>query len=245
MTWRYDGSFEGFLSAVVRTYREKRLPDHLTKTLPKETLFESLLTIPTDYEDAAKLLQAIKNTLGKKAYERIVHTFLCDDQEIENDLLRYIRLGFKEPSILENLSHPTIYSVEGYQRRVLSTLHTMNAYVRFRSLEDGTLYAPFHPPRNVLPLMGGHFTKRFSDEKFILHDVKRAMALTYDGKNISLHHVHAFETPKTSEDELRFSALWKNFFTNVSLKSRQNLQAQQRHVPLLYRQWMCEFDEST
>lgn len=239
--WRYDGSFEGYLSAVVRSYTDKTLPDLLTKTEVKMGLFDEILDIPIDTTDALKLIHAIDKQLGKEIKEKIYHTFLCDDMPFENDLLRYIRLGFKEPSLLEMISHPLIYAIEEYQKRTLRTVHKMNAFSRFETLEDGTLYAQISPPRNVLPLMGGHFKKRFKEERFIIHDLKRSIALVYDTKTLELHSVHDYVIPKRSLDEQTYQNLWKRFFDHVTITQRINQNLQRSHVPLLYRHLMCEF----
>ncbi len=241
MIWRYDSSFEGFLSAVVRSYTDKSLPDFLTRTEVEMGLFDEILDIPTNTADAYKLLNAIENQLGTKIKHKVFHTFLCDDQPFENDLLRYIRLGFKDPSLLERISHPLVYSIEEYQKRTLRTVHKMNAFSRFETLEEGTLYAQIAPPRNVLPLMGGHFKKRFQHERFIIHDLKRSTALVYDKKTLELHTIHDYEEPVRSEDEATYQHLWKRFFDHVAITQRLNPKLQRSHVPLLYREWMCEF----
>jgi probable DNA metabolism protein len=241
MIWRYDGSFEGFLSAVVQSYTDKTLPNLLTKSEVEIGLFDEILDVSTNTKDALKLLHAIEKQLGKKIKEKIYHTFLCDDQPFENDLLRYIRLGFKEPSLLEMISHPLVYAIEEYQKRTLRTIHKMNAFSRFETLEDGTLYAQISPPRNVLPLMGGHFKKRFKHERFIIHDLKRSMALIYDGDSLELHNIHDYDLPQRSCDEEKYQHLWKRFFDHVAISERFNPKLQRSHVPLLYREWMCEF----
>lgn len=244
MTWIYDGSFEGFLSAVIKSYREKMLPDLLTKTPPNEGLFDEIIEVVNVPEDVVKLSQSIRLQLGQKIEERIFHTFLCDDEPFENDLLRYIRLGLKDPMTLTLLSHPTVYAIEIYQRRVLRALHKMNAYLRFESLDEGTLYAKISPPCNTLPLMGKSFTNRLRDEKFIIHDLKRARALIYDGKELHIHNLHAIDLPQHSSDELYYQHLWKRFFDSVAITERLNPKLQRQHVPLYYREYMCEFDST-
>ena len=76
MIWRYDGSFEGFLSAVVQSYTDKTLPDLLTKSEVEIGLFDEILDISTNTKDALKLLHAVEKQLGKKIKEKIYHTFL-------------------------------------------------------------------------------------------------------------------------------------------------------------------------
>ena len=242
MTWVYDGSLEGFLTTVVESYERKRLPDAIVRVMPEETLFNDTEVIFTRDDAAAKLLEALRTKFPDTAFERLFHGFLCDDQPVERDLLLYIRLGFKEIVLLDQLSHPVVFAVEQYQKRVLSTLHKMHAFTRFEVLSDNTLYAQIDPPRNVLPLMGRHFRKRFSKERFIIHDLMRRKALIYDTRNIALESVHSFEIPDYHDDEAAFQKLWKRFFDQIAIEERLNSDLQRQHVPLLYRGHMSEFD---
>lgn len=241
MIWIYDGSFVGFLSAVVKSYHEKTLPEILTKTPPDGGLFDEIIEVINTPEDVAKLSKSIRTQLGKTIEERIFHTFLCDDVPFENDLLRYIRLGLKDPANLTLLSHPIVYAIESYQRRVLRALHKMNAYLRFETLDEGTLYAKIAPACNTLPLMGKSFKNRLRNEKFIIHDLKRSLALIYDGQELHIHNVHAIDLPQHSSDELYYQHLWKRFFDSVAITERLNPKLQKQHVPLYYRDYMCEF----
>ncbi|MEY3091090.1 MAG: hypothetical protein RL113_1406 [Pseudomonadota bacterium] len=241
MVWIYDGSFEGFLTALHRTYTSKTIPDKLTKEISTISLLDECITIETDLEIASRVSKRIGKHFPKKIQERMAHVFLCDDLSFEVDLLLYIRIGFKNLNLMQNLSHPVIYAIEGYQKRLLSTVHKMDAFTRFEMLEDGTLYAKIAPPRNVLPLLGRHFVKRLKKERFIIHDIKRSLIAVSDGKILELYPILEASEPKVHSEELHFQKLWKNFFDNVAIESKQNYTLQRSYIPLLYRGLMTEF----
>lgn len=239
--WCYDGTFEGFLSLVHESYIHKTIPDRITADEITPNLLDERQWIETDDAIARRVAASLNERFSKETLQRIKHTFLCDDSTPERDLLLYIRLGFKSPRALEDFAHPIVYAIHGYERRVLSTLHKMNAYLRFEELEDKTLYARISPPRNVLPLMEGHFRKRLRGENFIIHDTARSIALLYrEGEN-SFVRVESFETPTLSVEEGSFRRLWKTFFDSVAIESRLNPTLQRSHVPLKYRTYMSEF----
>lgn len=241
MLWEYDGSFEGFLSLVHQSYTLKIIPDRIVRNEYFGQLLDEQIWIETNPLHAHKVAVSLKNHFSKKVLERIQHAFLCDDSEPEKELLLYIRLGFKSLDFLNNLAHPTIYAVHGYQRRVLSTLHKMNAYLRFEELEDKTLYAKIAPPRNVLPLMAPHFKKRLRGEAFIIHDTARSLALWFKEDQMNIEFVETYTHPETSQEEQKFRTLWKTFFDHVAIESRKNPALQRSHVPLKYRTYMHEF----
>ncbi len=138
MLWLYDGSFEGFLTALHRSYTHKCIPEVLTSDTSKLDLLSEPVTIETDVEVTKRVSSSIAQKFPKKIIERIYHVFLCDDVPRERDLLLYIRMGFKDLALLDDLSHPVVYAVEQYQKRVFSTIHKMHEFLRFEMLEDGT-----------------------------------------------------------------------------------------------------------
>lgn len=241
MVWLYDGSFEGFLTALHRTYTLKTMPEKLTKDISALTLLDESETIATDSEIAETVSKKIATHFPRKIQERLFHIFLCDDMPFERDLLLYLRLGFKEVSLLDDLSHPIVFSVEQYQKRVLSTVHKMYAFTRFEMIEDGMLYAKIAPPRNVLPLIGRHFVKRLRSERFIIHDIQRGWINVWDGTSLQIHEVLRVDAPTLHEEEQKYQNLWRTFFDTATIESRENYKVQRNFVPLLYREFMTEF----
>lgn len=239
--WLYDGSIAGFLSALVRTYRERQVPQTLVKQLGEHDLFASVQTVLTNLDEAQKMARHLREQLESVHYERVLHAFLCDDSAFELNLIRYARMGLHQPKSLFDLSEPVVYAVEGYQKRVLSTVHRMTGFTRFEELNDGTLYARVAPPRNVLTLLGKHFKKRFAQERFIIHDIQRELILTHADGTMNLHVVSDVQIPERSENEQQYQMLWRSFFDSVTIEERLNPKLQRQHVPLLYREWMSEF----
>lgn len=242
MTWVYDGSFEGFLSSVARSYTDRQIPRTLVPKYAPITLFDTPTLVETDVLSAEKLSNAMQRHFDHEIRQRIMQAFLCDDSAVERELLLYIRLGFKSKEHVKNLTHPVVYAVEQYQKRVLTTMHKMFAFTRFEVLEEGTLYARIEPPRNVLPLLGAHFVRRLGQERFIIHDLMRETALLHRDGTMELRRVHAFDTPTVSDDEEKFQRLWRTFFDKIAIESRYNPSLQRQFVPLKYRQWMTEFN---
>jgi probable DNA metabolism protein len=241
MLWEYDGSFEGFLTALHHSYVVKRIPARLSKEPNCANLLDERLFITTDQTIAQRAIARMKADFPSEIQQRIFHTFLCDDQSFERDLLLYMRMGFKDLALLRDLAHPVVYAVEGFQKRVLSTMHKMFGFTRFEMVEGKMLYAKIAPQRNVLPLLGKHFIKRLKHEQFIIHDIKRGTICVYDGKQLQLHEVLDAVAPTLDESEHHFQKLWRTFFDTVAIASRNNPKLQRQTVPLLYRDLMTEF----
>lgn len=192
-------------------------------------------------EKSYKVLEALKKKFKKKYFESILNTFMCDSVEFEKDLLNYIALGFKDQRELENINNESVFKIINLQKEFFSVYHKMSGFVRFEELDDGTLYAKIDVKFNVLYYLGKHFSKRFNNQKYIIHDIKRKLAFLHNEDYKGIENVSSFKAPTMSKDEEKFQKLWKTFFDSVSIESRKNKKLQQQFVPLIYRTYMSEF----
>ncbi len=242
MTYLYDGSFEGFLTLVYDSYTTKRSATKIIKDPHDIDLLDALSSIITNRTYATKVLQSLQKRFEKRYFKRIFHTFLCDSRDFEKALYDFVILGFRDQKLLEDIRHPSIFYLEKLEHEYFRHLHKMYGFVRFEELENGTLYAKIEGKFNLLPFLGKHFQKRLDGLDFILHDTDRSLAyLCHEEKGL-IQEVVEYEAPTLSKEELKFQKLWKTFLKSVTIQERKNPKLQQSWVPLLYRQYMLEFD---
>jgi probable DNA metabolism protein len=80
-----------------------------------------------------------------------------------------------------------------------------------------------------------HFTSRFPNEAFIIHDTKRNVLGLYDGsvaKEICAENKQV--TVYLSDDELNFKKLWKTYYDSVNIKERRNPRLRASFMPKRY-----------
>lgn len=237
----YDGSFEGFLSLIYNVYYEKLKPIKIYKNIPNEILFEEIKHIETKDDNSQKVFDSMKKIFPKNIVQKILNIFMCDTKDFEMQLLEFIILGFKNPSELFNINNSCVFYINNLEKELFKNVHRMYAYTRFEELEDGSLYAKIESNFNVIYFLAKHFIKRFNNQNFIIHDIKRKIAFIKNGTNIQIENISSFETPNYSQNEEKFQKLWKSFFNAVSIKERENKKLQQSQVPLIYRTYMSEF----
>ncbi len=240
----YDGSFEGYLSLVHDVYYEKLKPIKILKKLPDTLILDDIKEIDFQKEKSDKVLQALKTKFTKSNFEMIFHIFMCDSVEFELDLLHYIILGFKDQRELSNINYPFVFTLQGLQKELFRHGHKMTGFTRFSELDDGSLYAKIETKFNVVYHLGNHFLARFNNQNYIIHDVNRKLAYVKIGDTHQVQEVATFDEPIVSQNEEKFSNLWKTFFTSVAIKSRENKKLQKQMVPLIYRTFMTEFIEN-
>ncbi len=237
----YDGSFEGFLTLIYEIYYRKLKPSEILRQRPKRLILEELIFIQNDEEKASKVLNAIKQRFSKSAFELILNTFMCDSKEFEIYLIKYIILGFKDKSELNNINKEEVFYLQNLQKELFSHVHKMYGFVRFEELEDETLYAKIDTKFNIVYFLGKHFLKRLNNQIFIIHDINRKIAFIKNKDFLGVQNISSFEEPKLNKKEEKFKKLWTTFFKAVSIENRKNKKCQQNFVPLLYRTYMTEF----
>jgi probable DNA metabolism protein len=238
----YDGTFETFLSLVYEVYYKKLKPTSILKEYPDTLILEDIKEIEFNETNSLKVLDALKVKFEKQNFNMIFNIFMCDNDSFEMDLLHYIILGFKDQGELKNINHPAVFNLQNLQSELFRYNHKMTGFLRFEELEDGTLYAKVDSKFNIVYFQGKHFFKRFNNQSFIIHDIKRKLAFIKNDSFKGIQKVTDFDIPTVSKNEEKFKKLWKTFFDSVAIETRENKKLQQQFVPLIYRTYMSEFN---
>ena len=128
-----------------------------------------------------------------------------------NDTLRYIVLGFHIGSGISKLhGNPDVFAAHEIEKKINVEAERMRQFVRFSVMQGDILYARIEPDHNVLELIGDHFSDRFRNDPFLIHDVKRGKAMAgYQGR----WYIAGFseeDVPDESEEEKEYQTLWRN-----------------------------------
>ena len=125
----------------------------------------------------------------------------------------------------------------------------MLGFLRFRELENGTLYAEIEPDNDILDLLGPHFRVRFPQDRWLIRDLKRGKALAWDGKEVRLFSeaeangdiVKDVLKKGSAEAEEGVRDLFRLYFKTIEIEERRNPALQDRFVPRRYRKHLPEF----
>ncbi|MES2628742.1 MAG: TIGR03915 family putative DNA repair protein [Bacteroidota bacterium] len=241
----YDSSFGGLLTAVFECFERKPAAVHIQKENTEVPgLFSNIISIYTDEAKALRVWKGIQNTGGKMVALNLWKAWLSEQTGIEDVILQYTRHLFNNKSdISGDYNHPAVLHISKVLKMIGREKHRMEAFVRFRLLGDGSYYASIEPDFDVLPLISEHFRKRYADQRWIIHDLKRNYALSYD--LVSVSTVEFTETVTVSnelldESERQFNGLWNAYFDSTNIKERKNTRLHMRHVPKRYWKYLTE-----
>jgi probable DNA metabolism protein len=245
----YDGSFEGLLTAIFEIYERKLGLIKLQKGEWYEgAMFEETLKVITDDACAARVLKGLRKKLSPNAVQRLYISHMAEIANEENNLVGYIRYVFDSlQNIEDDYGNRFVMRVSEIVRMMRREKHRMEAFVRFQKLKDETYYATVEPDFNVLPLLIKHFRNRYTDQKWMIYDLKRNYGIYYnmhDTEFITLDFATVSKPGELisayTEDESIYQHLWKNYFHSVNIPARKNTKLHLRHIPKRYWKHLTE-----
>lgn len=252
--YRFDGSFDGLLTAVFDMFARKEQPEALYgpgHELP--LFFDAVHEVVTDTDKSARVWSKLGKVLTRTGRSALTTAFLTDNADFPTAAMRFIaRAVTSEVSIETDFSDPAVLSVLKECRRVNGEAHRLLQFVRFQKAVDGTYFAMMEPIFDVLPFAVRHFTDRFADQPFIIYDRARDYGYHYDGsevKRITLQgDSYHLATGRLSDeimdpDERLYQDLWRTYFKATTITERLNPRKQRQDMPARYWKYLTEMQK--
>ena len=243
--YRYDGTFGGLLTLLGRLVPNRILPDAIGVDPPlQQSLFCEVTTVETDEELVEGFYAELTKRLTPSCHSRIRHVFLAGHPEREMMICRYCLLAWEVGRKIGGmLAHPHVAPLWKLARQVGHEAHRYTGFVRFQDVKGGFYYAAISPDHRILPLIARHFAARFSDQQWVIHDVKHGEGIVYDRQRREwlILPMESHDEPDVTPAEERFQELWRSYFSTLAIAERENLRLQQSKVPLKVRPWLVEF----
>lgn len=242
LVYVYDGSFEGLLTAVFEAYYRKQEPERLEqKSCLQYGLLEEYVYIETDETKFKRVYASIKDKISEEALEWVYHVYLSDDMQAGTFIYEYLKLGWRMGrSVNLHLSDDRVLRVYKIYQRVAFEVHRMMGFVRFKLAEGSIYYAPVSPDNNIIELLAPHFSERLADQKWILHDVKRGIAVLYNTRDWIITEFEHENVIRLDKSESDYQKLWKDFFNTIGISSRVNPKLQKQLMPQRYWKHLTE-----
>lgn len=241
MDYLYDGTFEGLMTCIFYHYKKINASGIYELSNYQQSIMHDFEIIATDVEKAKTVCDAINKKVSKEAYVNIFYCYLSNIKNKENIILDFLVFAFKYGKKTMNFySHEKVLPINEAYTKVAKEVHRLIGILRFSDV-DGILYAKFSPDNDVLLLIVDHFADRYKYEKFIIHDEKRKKIAVYSNETWEIKEVSNLPNIEYSHDEKTIRNLWKQYFTDVAIKERTNINLQFQFVPARYRKNMVEF----
>ncbi len=243
----YDHSLDGFFTAVFEVYEYKiENPEIRKQGLPKPALFYGLHRVVTNPKKAERVFKKLSLLLGQNGVHQIIYSLLTEDEYCERPVLEVIRYAIANPEkkILGNMTNQAVLKLNRYTKQVGREKHRMEAFVRFRLINDDIYFAEIEPDFNVMPIIAKHFAQRYQDQKWLIFDQKRQYGLFYNLQSIETVEMDFNHQAKSKEvlgnNEDLYQNLWRTYFEKTNIKARKNTRLHIQHVPKRYWKYLTE-----
>ncbi len=248
----FDGSWKGLLTGVFEVFERKWFNARVfTEDDYQATMFDGCFTVITDNAKARRVYDGLRKRLDADSFKTFFYAFFSEQQAGYQYLLDMAVYVFQNPGkVSDNFGHPAVLGVSRFAKSVGREAHRMKAFIRFQKFSDGTFFEVIYPDFNVLPLIAGHFQKRYTDQPWVIYDEKRAFGLYYNKVLVQEITFHFWEQKKDTgvvvqrfdDGEIKYDQLWKDYYRSTTIASRKNEKLQRQHVPLRYRKYLNEFE---
>lgn len=247
----YDGTFDGFLTAVEEAMESEEFPEQIITTDKLETnLFMETRIIETNFEKAMRLMRRILKKLSREGLKSILYSYLSGDPGSEITLCKYLqKVMTANKNIETDLADPVVLKVMKTSEKVAKEVNLFKGIIRFREIEPGFFYAPIEPDHQITPLLAEHFRKRFADQRWLIHDRRRNSGIFCDGNRVRFLKDFELKPELTelsanqacfSQRENDYQKLWKLYFENIEIQERANPKLQRQHLPVRYWRYLVE-----
>ena len=251
----FDGSFEGWLTAVFTCYERgwQHQPELMLvaagDALPH--LWQQHIQVVTDTDKAQRVTKKLLALMGNRGMRQLLWAFLSEQPEVFSAMFRvvYYQLAHPEHNVWEHYTNPAVMQVSKLIKMVGRERHRMQAFIRFEHTQDGIYFARINPDFNVLPLISAHFAKRYADQDWAIYDVIRSYGLYYqkDAPQQGLQLIDriasdVLNNPEQlySEHEQHYQKMWQRYFKAVNIKERRNPKMHKQMLPKRYWQFLTE-----
>lgn len=241
LIFSYDGTFEGFLSAVFDSFAMKVIPSDIVINDNLEPSLLKIHYVETDSEHAKRVETGIREKLGETVLNMVKRAYLFDGEGKEISILLFIKKAFAEGrAIGSRIGEETVNKVYKMCVAVNNEAERFRQFTRF-SDSNGALVAVIHPKHFVLPLIKSFFCARIKNEHFMIYDAEHGAALIHTPERTAIIPVENLELPET-EDSF-YKNLWKSYYRHIAIASRYNPTCRRAHMPKRFWQYLPEVSD--
>lgn len=220
-TWLYDGTFDGFLSAVFDLYWQRTADVRIRKELVYiPSMREQAIFMPTVTANAERVWIGLGKRLSPRVMQDLFACYLAEQDGEEDNMVAFIRYVFATGQALEpDAQHPGLLRVKELAAKAWQEKQALEEQLRFEiAIEEEPLYyAMVEQAYNVLPLTVAYFKQRYTAQRWFIYDLGRrygifyahgradATVLLFEAAQRATHDIAAVWTP----DEGMYRRLWK------------------------------------
>ena len=243
ITFIFDGTKLGLLTCVFDAYYQRLMPKTLTDKQVQIGFYDNVYTIETDAQKAKRVSDCLKDAKTPFVLKNVAIALKSGREDKYTIIFNYLKtvIDNKNVNVSKNFANESVLAFYDLLKQITYEIHRFEGFIRFEESVDGYYYAHFSPDNDITWLLMPHFTARFANQAFIIHDVKRNVLGMYDGQNAE--QINAEDRQVTvylSDEEINFKKLWQTYYKSVNIKERKNHKLMKSFLPVRYWEHLPE-----
>jgi len=241
ITYKFDGTFEGLITAFYFAFKNKENPNFISFDKIQLGFIDIIIDINTDLTIYNKMEQYLIKKCSLTCFKTIYTAFLHKDITNYINFFHFIKIAFKykEHTLdLRNIS--SVYEILKAKLAVVQESHKILGLLRFKKISKNLLYAKYSPTHNITSLLCPHFVDRLNNFNFIIHDDSRDVYAIYNKKNIIITKYTTTKFVNANDIEDEYNAFFKIYYEHIAIKERKNLKLQINLMPKKYWHFISE-----
>ena len=208
--YTYDGTFEGYLCAVLAALRSGKVPAAITdrRSVAGNDGLDDVINISTSLKDAQYLYTVISARSSAEVQQMASDYFLTDSAGLEINLYKMIFCSLKYGArIAEDYSSTMMNGIQmairDLYREAQSLLKDLDFY-----LGEEAACCVINPKNSVLPVIRQSILKRRDIDSLIVYDKRHHLLLErYSDQNMLLD-ISDFPIPEFRDPRAAYECLW-------------------------------------
>ena len=208
--YTYDGTFEGYLCAVLAALRSGKVPAAITdrRSVAGNDGLADVINISTSLKDAQYLYTVISARSSAEVQQMASDYFLTDSSGLEITLYKMIFCSLKYGArIAEDYSSSMMNGIQmairDLYREAQSLLKELDFY-----LGEEAACSVINPKNSVLPVIRQSILKRRDIDSLIVYDKRHHLLLErYSDQNMLLD-ISDFPIPEFRDPRAAYECLW-------------------------------------
>ncbi len=246
MLIRYVPTYEGLLTAVIFSLRQRQIPlEMLSRDEPLSLLPEMATGEHPNASD--QLYHHLSALISPRQAGQIMHTvfqaWCAGTPGIALAITRYFWLAIRHRSDPADRRYlPEVEAVVRASERAGGQAHVWCGLLRFRELAPAIYLADFAPEEDLIPLILPHFSDRLPDQSFVIRDLRHHRAALHlaDGRQTILRLADAPDFNAALEKPDGFIELWQTYLKHLTIPERRQKHLQQHHMPKKHWRFLAE-----
>ena len=207
LRYTYDGTFEGYLCAVLAALRSGRVPVAITDRRTGIAA-DDAVNISTSFRDAQYLYSLISSRSSAEVQQMTADYFLTESCNLEINLYKMIFCSLKYGArVAEDYKSETMNGIQmairDLYREAQSTLKALDFY-----LGEEASCSLINPRNSVLPVIRPSVLKRRDIDSFLVYDKRHHLLLERHLEQDLLLDISDFPMPEFNDSGAAYESLW-------------------------------------